>query len=270
MVKKIKKILCWMIVIFLTNIVSAYAGEMQIWTVSEPPGNFVDEHGKITGLSVDFVREIQRRIVNTDDIKMIPWQRIYNTALKKPNIVFFSVARTPEREDKFHWITLVMRKPWAFYKRKDSALQIKSLEDAKQVNAVGIVRGGVRENWLRQQGFTNLDEAKSHKQTIEKLFRKRLDLILYSPHGVSHVCRTLGLDINKIEPVLFPYASVSYIAMSKKGTPPETAKLWQKTAKEIKDDGSFAKLAQKWMIYSKEKDGIEAEVKDGALNFWKQ
>ena len=129
--KDVIRILCWVVVIVWTLSFSAYADELRIWTLSEPPGNFAGENGEITGLSVDYVREIQQRIGNTDDIKMIPWTRIYQTALRKPNIVFFSVARTPEREDKFHWIALVMRKPWALYGKKGSELQIKSLEDAK-------------------------------------------------------------------------------------------------------------------------------------------
>jgi hypothetical protein len=46
--------------------------------------------------------------------------------------------------------------------------------------------------------------------------------------------------------------------------------LWQETAQQIKDDGTFDKLAEKWAIFTRGKDGVEAEVKDGALNFWKE
>ena len=268
--KENKHILCWIIVMFWAMSVSTYADELQIWTLSEPPGNFVNDNGEITGLSVDYVREIQQRIGNTDEIEMIPWIRIYQTALREPNIVFFSVARTPEREDKFHWIALVMRKPWALYRKKGSALQIKSLEDAKKVKSIGVMRGDIRADWLRQQGFTNLDETADHEQNIEKLIRGRVDLIFYSPHGAAHICRKLGIDFNELEPVLFPHASLSHIAMSKNATPLETVKLWQETAQQIKDDGTFKQLAEKWAKYTREKAGIEAEVKDGALNFWKE
>ncbi len=259
---------CFVFTILCMMSIRVYADELQIWTLSEPPGNFVDDNGEITGLSVDYVREIQQRIGNTDEIEMIPWVRIYQTALIAPNIVFFSVARTPEREDKFHWLALVMRKPWALYRKKGSELQITSLEDAKKVNAIGVMRGDVRADWLRQQGFANLDEAADHEQNIRKLLKGRVDLVFYSPHGVAHICQKLGVDLNELEPVLFPHASLSHIAMSKNATPPETVKLWQETAQQIKDDGTFKQLAEKWVTYTREKDGIDAEVKDGALNFW--
>lgn len=70
--------------------------------------------------------------------------------------------------------------------------------------------------------------------------------------------------------MLLPHASLSYIAVSKNGTAPETVKLWQETAQRLKDDGTFGKLAEKWAKYMRETDGIEAELKDGALNFWKE
>jgi polar amino acid transport system substrate-binding protein len=264
------KILYWVVIIVLTLTSPVYADELRIWTLSESPGNFVSDTGEITGLSVDYVREIQKRIGNTDSIQMIPWARIYQTALKKPNIVFFSVARTSERENKFNWIAIVMRKPWAFYRKKGSELQVNSLEDAKKVKAIGVMRDDIRANWLRQQGLTNLDDAADHEQNIKKLIRGRIDLIFYSPQGAAHICQKLGIDFNEIEPVLFPHASLSYIAMSKNGTSPETVKLWQKTAQQIKEDGTFDKLAKKWAKYTHEKDGVEAEVKGGALNFWKE
>jgi polar amino acid transport system substrate-binding protein len=265
-----RNVIFTMVTICIMNVSMSYADDMMILGNESPPGNFTHENGKITGLSVEVVQEIQRRIGNTTEIQLLPWARAYKTALRLPNVVLFSVARTLEREGKFHWIALVMRKPWAFYGKKGAGLQIKSLEDAKKVRAVGVLRDDIRADWLRQQGFTNLDEASEHEQNIEKLLRGRVDLIFYAPHGVAHHCRKLGIDFHEFEAVLFPHASLSYIAMSKNGTPPETVTLWQETAQQLKEDGTFEALAEEWATYTREQDGIEAEVKDGALNFWKE
>lgn len=151
--KDVKYILLWVAITALTVCSSVYAGDMKILGNESPPGNFTDKKGEITGLSVEFVQEIQRRIGNSTEILLIPWARAYKSALTLPNVVIFSIARTPEREEKFHWIAHVMRKPWAFYGRKGSGMQIKSLEDAKKVKAVGVLRDDIRADWLRQQGF---------------------------------------------------------------------------------------------------------------------
>ncbi len=259
-----------MVVMILTMNISLYAGELRIWAPSEPPGNFINEQGEFVGLAVDIVQEIQQRVGNTDTIEMLPWKRIYKIALKEPNLVFFSAARTLEREDKFHWIALMMRKPWAFYVKKNSGLKIKSLEDAKKVRAIGVVAGGVRDAWLQQQGFTNIDRAASHELNVTKLERKRVQIIFYSPQGMAHTCRELKYDFNSFELCFVPHSSQSYIAMSKNGTPKEIVKQWQEVARQIKKDGKFEQLARKWETYTREKSGIECEVKDGALNFWKE
>jgi len=266
---RISQVLLMFFFVVFSNAVSS-AAELRIWTLSEPPGNFVSANGEITGLSVDIVREIQQRIGNTDKIEMIPWNRIYKTALKVPNLVFFSVARTPEREDKFHWISLMMRKPGVFYAKKGSDLQIRSLDDAKKLTAIGVMEGGVRDTWLQQQGFTNIDQVDNHELNVTKLERKRVPVIFYSPQGMAHTCKDLNYDLNAFEIVLVPYSTVSYIAMSKNGTSEKIVQQWQETAQQIKDDGTFDKTAEKWARYTREMDGVEAEVKDGALNFWKQ
>ncbi len=263
-----KKLLVFTIICMISTRV--YADELRLWGPSEPPGNFMDEQGEFVGLSVDVVREIQQRIDNTNPIEMVPWQRIYTTALREPNIVFFSAARTPEREEKFYWITLLMRKPWAFYAKKGSGLHITSLDDAKKVKAIGVQAGDIRDTWLQQQGFTNIDRAASHELNVAKLERTRVELIFYSPQGMAHTCRELGYNFETFEILLVPHSSLSYLAMSKNGTSEELVKQWQDAAQQMKEDGTFDQLAEKWAAYTREEDGIDCEVKDGALNFWRE
>ena len=38
----------------------------------------------------------------------------------------------------------------------------------------------------------------------------------------------------------------------------------------MKEDGTFDQIAEKWAVYTRERIGIECEVKNGALNFWKE
>ncbi len=243
---------------------------LTILTLQEPPGNFTDKNRNISGLSVEFVREIQKRLENTDSINMVTCPRFKYKLFNEPNVVGFSVARTPEREDKFHWIALMMRKPWTLYEKRGSGLQIKNLEDAKKVKSIGVARGDVRADYLKQKGFTNLEDVYEHELNIKKLLYGRVPLIFYSAHGASHICRKLDIDFNELNPVLTPNSSMSYIVMSKKGTSIEAVKEWKEIAQQIKDDGTFQKMAEKWMKYTIEKDGIECEIKDGALNFWKE
>ncbi len=255
---------CWSI---------SFAAEQNLQIVTDPqqpPGNFLDAQGKPIGLMIDVVTEIQRRLGTTDQIQLMSWSRAMNTAKTEPNVVVMSLARTPEREDLFHWITLVMRKPWVLYAKRGSGIRIKTLDDAKKVKVIGVIRADVRGDWLKSQGFTNLENVTELKQNIKKLLADRVTLIFSSPQDASWFCKQLGVNMNDLEPVLTPNFSLSYIAMSKNGTSLEIVKKWQKAAQQMKDDGTFQTLAEKWAQYTQEQLGIECQVKKGALNFWKE
>lgn len=82
---------------------------LSIYCEFDPPFQFLDASGSPTGYAVGLVREIQKRVGNTDPIEIVPWARGHNDVLKKPNIVLFSMARTAERENLFRWVGLFPR-----------------------------------------------------------------------------------------------------------------------------------------------------------------
>ncbi len=96
----------------------------------------------------------------------------------------------------------------------------------------------------------------------------RVSMIYLGVQSVAILCKELELDYNLIEPVLVIQVTKSSIAMSK-NSDMEIVKKWQDVAKEIKADGTYKKIATKWKDYSKEVYGIDCEIKDGGLNFWK-
>jgi polar amino acid transport system substrate-binding protein len=87
---KPKLVICsWLILLFLTNIVSAQ--ELTIITEEYPPVSF-KEAGVITGSSAEVVKEILRRLKLPDNIKMLPWARGYNLLKTQPNVALFSTV----------------------------------------------------------------------------------------------------------------------------------------------------------------------------------
>ena len=220
------------------------AEPLTIVTSEEPPLSFSDEQGVLTGISVDVVREIQRRVGSVDLIEIYPWPRLYHTAEKEPNVVAFTMARTEEREDKFHWITVVNRNAWMLFAKKGSGITISKLEDAKNVKTIGVVQEDVRERLLHSMGFHNLEPVTKWEQNILKLLDDRVSLVFYAASGLAQSCRKASVDCGKIESVYTIKLAEAYIAMSK-GTSAATVELWQTTAKQMKQDGTFNRIAAK-------------------------
>ncbi|MCP4162770.1 MAG: ABC transporter substrate-binding protein [Deltaproteobacteria bacterium] len=242
---------------------------LEIGTVEEAPGNFTDENGVIVGLSVDFVKEIQRRVGDHSSIEMLPAARLFHYLRIKPDYVAFSLSRSEAREDKYHWISLVMRKPLCILARKDSNITIRNLEDAKKYDSVGVLLNSVQHDFLIENNFSNIIPNLEHEQTLKRLLYGSIPLMYHSMHGAAKLCRDMNLDINEIEPVLILQVSNSSIAMSK-DSDPAIVRAWQDAAKEIKADGTFDRLAQKWLEYTEGYISIPSEIKDGALNFWRE
>lgn len=253
-----------MLIIF---VFSELCFSLEIGTVDEPPGNFKDEKGIVSGLSVDFVKEIQNRVNDTAPIQMIPGPRLIQYSLTKKNFVLFSLSRTKAREHDYHWISLVMRKPLVLFVRKESTVSVKTIDDAKKLKKIGVMHASVTHDFLKGKGFTNLFTVTEHVQNLKMLMAGRVDAIYTGVQNAAILCKDLNIDFSRIEPALILQISNSCIAMSKTSDI-GTVKAWQNAAQQIKEDGTFDRLARKWMDYSKTVYGIECEIKDGALNFW--
>ncbi len=267
---KTGQVICMILVLIVASIGSVSAEALKIMTSEEPPLNFTDEQGELTGFSMDIAREIQRRVGNSDHINIYPWARVYNTALKEPNVVAFTMARTEEREDKFQWITLVSRNAWVLFARKGSGISVSSLDDAKTVKSIGVIRDGVHEQLLRSYGFQNLEPVTGWEQNLRKLMVGRVSLIFYAVAGAVKTCRTIGVDFEKeLETVYAVKTPGAYIVMSQK-TSLSTVEKWQQAAQQMKEDGTFDRIMQKWIGYLYTHDGLETHLKDGGLNLWKE
>ncbi|WDP92236.1 MAG: transporter substrate-binding domain-containing protein [Desulfobacter sp.] len=266
-----KKINYLILLLLIVNLGTAGAvnSELLINTLEEFPGSFTDSSGRLTGISVDVVREIQRRIGNTDPIRKYPWARTYRNALKQPNVVAFTATRTKERENKFHWITRITRIRYSFFIRKGASISITTLDDAKSLKSIGVMRSSVWEQLLESKGFANLDPVSTHELNVKKLIGNRVSAMYFASAGLLNVCRKPEMDCNDIYPIFTTNTVESYIIISKNGTPMTMVNQWKKAAEEIKNDGTFEAIALKWVRYM-ELNGFGSHYSDGAFNLWRK
>jgi len=222
-----------------------WARELTILTEEYPPLNF-QQNGKLTGSTVEVVREILRRLGHSAEIKMLPWARGYNLLKTTPNIVLFTTGRTKEREDLFHWVGPLATATNAFYAKKGTKIQINSIEDARQVKAIASYKDDARELMLKSWGFTNLDSSNSPASNLKKLLSGRVDLWLYDSLGLPGVAKQVGIDVLDLDLVYAIDVFSGYIAMSK-DTPERIVTQWQGILNCMKLDGTFYNISRKWL-----------------------
>lgn len=217
--------------------------KLKIYTENSPPSNYL-ENGRLKGISVDIVREILRRLNMPDDIQIVPWARGYTLALTQPNVALFSTTRLPQREKLFKWVGPLYSQTWGFYARKDSDLNLTSLEQAKTVSRIGTYYKDAKEQYLLANGFRNLVSTNKNVSNIRHLMEGTIDMWASSDFNMPYLARQAGVDPDQLELVL-PFKRVkNYIAFSIES--PETlVTQWQQTLDELKDDGTYDRLCNR-------------------------
>ena len=89
--------------VYITTLSASQDYKLEISTGELPPYSYTINN-QLTGLAVDIVREIQKRVKNTQKIRVFPWNRGYNMTLKKKGYALFTTARTKQREKLFKWV----------------------------------------------------------------------------------------------------------------------------------------------------------------------
>ncbi len=217
------------------------AQPLTLYTEIAPPEQWVTPEGRLTGCSADLVREIQKRIGNTDSLQVVPWIRGYRELQTKPGIALFSMARTSERESLFEWVGPICENRFGFFVRSDSKITLRSLTDAKRLERIGVYKEDVRDQYLTRAGFTNLDRSLDPVIMFKKLMDRRLDAIASSTENIGPLAKQAGFTSRDArEAYLFAKIPL-YIAFSK-GTSSTVLHPWSKALDDMRRDGTFLRI----------------------------
>ncbi len=256
------------ILIFFVYSICLFPTEVtEIYTVEEPPSSYTVISGELAGYSVDIVREIQKIIGSKVQIKIVPEIRAILKANNDPNIVIFSFSRTSEREDLYFWIKKVIVKSWVFYSLNESKISINSIDDARNLDSIGVIRGDVRAYYLEKLGFTNLVYISRPELGIRMLKNGRIQTLFYESLGFIYYCKNEEYPFSDFKNLLEPFSSDVYIIMSKNGTDPGLLKEWINAALKLEMDGTLKQISKKWYDIILKEYGIMTLIENDILKF---
>jgi polar amino acid transport system substrate-binding protein len=214
-------------------------------TESYPPLTYA-EGDTITGYGAEVVAAIQTVLKTNYKPTMINWDKAYQRALNEPNIVIFTMEKTPERDSLFNWIGPLGQNKTHFYVMKESSLAINGLEDAKAIKSIGTVTDWFSEQYLKKQGFSNLSSSVNPEDAVRQLMTKKVDMAVFTDLTCSSIVQNAGFNPADIKPVFELMSTGYYIGISKK-TDQATVDAWQQAFKQIEQDDTLAKLKEKWL-----------------------
>ncbi|MDO8872025.1 MAG: transporter substrate-binding domain-containing protein [Methanoregula sp.] len=222
---------------------------LRIITEEFPPFNYAGPDGTVAGQSTDVVNGILTRLDQKAAIGILPWSEGYELARTGPRLALYSTGRTSERENLFRWVGPVASFEYMLYAKNGTNLQINSLEAAKKVRSIGVVKDDVRHQFLLENRFGNIATCSSDAGCLRSLMDGSTDLWLGSSASAVDIARNVGIDPSAFRAV-YPVRTVDmYIAFST-DTPDSVIKNWQDALDAMKRDGTFDAIRKKYGLTS--------------------
>lgn len=221
--------------------------EIRLVTQSFAPLQY-SQDGQARGYVVETLHQMARMLeqespIRFQPVEFLPWKRAMEIAKTRPNVLFFSVSRTAERETWFHWIGEVSPYGQYFFKLKTHpAIKATRLSDLRYGgHRIGLQSGSSLQRLMENQEIINGNNVVTYTdyhQGVKMLFAGRLDMVpLTGFIARSSVCG-MGLDGDQLEPVV-PISELArplWLVMSLP-TPVETARQVSDALSRLNQDG---------------------------------
>jgi polar amino acid transport system substrate-binding protein len=193
----------WQSLVFAAALTSEAAQGATITAVTETSAYTFLKGDRVAGTATEVVEKTLQTAGLTDyQLKLYPWARAYDMALKEPGVLIYLIARTPVREQQFQWAGEVMKIQYNLYRlRARSDIHVKTLADAKNYT-IGVVRDDVRQQYLQTKGFHRLTVSAQSVDNFNKLVKRQVDLIPLAEVDTSDLCTLVNFDCAGLERVM--------------------------------------------------------------------
>lgn len=199
---------------------------------------------------VEIVRAMMEEAGSVQPIQEVSISRGFSL-LMQGNSAFFNVARTEERSDRYKWVGPVAIFSLYFYEHKERPTGIKSLEDAKSINAICVVTSHVRVSYLTQRGFKNLLKTPSNENCANLLTFGRVDLISASYYPWFASDPQLSNQIKRTPVVITEHSA--NIAFSK-NLPDAVVAHWQQALDRVKNSPRYEQIRTTYLVPAEWRD----------------
>lgn len=240
------KMLVQIVLLFLATASLSSAAELRVYAEKNAVDSrtvVTNEGTRIEGYASDLVRTLLAEAGHTADIRVVPWPRLMISLETEPNVLAFNMTRTPDREERFHWIGEIRPVTFQLWGLGERAHELPTvLEDVRDYR-ISAFRDDVVEQYLLSKGFTNLVYVSDTSDVWGMLERRRIDFIPYIRSGMEEFMSRLDYAGDALVPVieLEEISTAHYLVMSK-SSDPELVGLLQATFQRLVENGAYEQL----------------------------
>lgn len=214
----------------------AQAQTLVAYTEESPPYHYLDK-GQVAGVTADLLRAACVRAQLRCRIELLPWARANALTRLRPNAILFSLVRTPEREERYIWLSPIATEAMWVYGRPDSP-PVHSIADLSKVR-VGVINGSASSAILRAAGVAPeaIDLANSSEGNLRKFASHRVDYIVTTDSRMQRQLARQPLPF-KVSKALQVGEATTYFAMHPQSSP-ELVKALRSALNELRQSKEF-------------------------------
>lgn len=200
--------------------------------------------GYVTAFLLAAVERVNESLpVSISAFEFLPWKRAMLLAETAPNVMFFSLSRTPEREDRFHWLGEVSPYGQNFYQLASRPkIEVDRIEELRDLDVkIGVQDGSNLLTYLNRIGFEGsrtLVPITDFHQGIEMLYLGRIDLLPLTGFLAEASACKQGYDGSQLQPVIFVEALANPLwAVFSKDTDPDLVEAFRAEMAALREEG---------------------------------
>lgn len=206
------------------------------------PFNYI-ENNEIKGSTTILVKRIFEQADMDYTLALLPWARSYKMALTRPNVLIYTINKTPERSGKFHWVTQIPVKVESnFYALSRSPLANKQPSSLKELRIAALIES-VNDDFLNRNEFNNISRVSKISQSVGMLKRQRVDLIISSENAILPALKNHNMKRSDIMKIGTAFSSKPAIALSL-ATPQSTVNKLRKAALELEEKEGLCQIME--------------------------
>lgn len=206
------------------------------------PFNYI-ENNEVKGSATVLVKRILKQADMDYTLALLPWARSYQMALTKPNVLIYTINKTPERDEKFYWVTEIPVKVESnFYALSNSPLIERQPQSLKELRIAALI-DSVNDAFLSRNKFKNISRVSKISQSVGMLKRQRVDLIISSENAILHALINNNMQRSDIIKIGSAFNSKPAIALSLT-TPQRTVNKLRKAALELEEKEGLCQIME--------------------------
>lgn len=242
-----------------------------LWVITnlEPLFSVRDERGNLTGYAVELVRSILLEAGLQNEILSAPWQRILVESEMKPEVLVFSLARTAEREEKFHWITPITQNAYSLFTHQSNQSIATDLDSLPSDAKVAVLKGDFREDIVKKRGLSAVS-GEDWKATVKLFVEGHADYLFFSDGGMEIMCDFFEEQCGTVQKAFTYRLASTYLAISKQGTSQTLVDKLSQASMAFKQTPRYQKLVVDWLSTYEQQSSLGMHEHEGVIRLWRK